>query len=78
MATVINNPSGGSEGSSVGVIVGVLVAIIIVVLFFVYGLPALRGGAPAPADNGGIDVNVDFPSGGDSSPAPSGGGGIYQ
>ncbi len=70
MATVINNPS--SEDSGVGVIIGVLVAIILVVLFFVYGLPALRG--PAPADNGGINVNVDLPSGGGDSSGGSGGG----
>lgn len=63
MPTVINNPS--SDSSGVGVIVGVLVAIVLIVLFFVYGLPGLRGaGAP---DNGGVNVNVDLPGGGSGS-----------
>jgi hypothetical protein len=60
MPTVINNPSGNGEGSGVGVILGVLVAIIIIILFFVYGLPALRG-APASKD-AGINVDVNLPN----------------
>ena len=55
MATVINNPSGNGESSGVGVIIGVIVAIILIVLFFVYGLPALRGGS-------GTNINVDLPN----------------
>jgi flagellar biogenesis protein FliO len=73
MATIINNPDGSGEGSGVGMIVGVLVAIILIVLFFVYGLPALRGGA-APQNNG-LDVNVSLPggNGGGTSGGTSGG-----
>ena len=65
MATVINNPGGSSENSGAGVIIGVIVAIILIILFFVYGLPALRGGA-APSNS--LDVNVDLPQGGDFIP----------
>jgi hypothetical protein len=73
MATVINNPSGNSEDSGVGMIIGVLVAIVLIVLFFVYGLPALRGN-PAPAQNG-LNVDVNLPSGGgDNGGAGTGGG----
>ncbi len=44
MATIINNPdSGGGGGGSAGTIIGIVVAIIIIALFFLYGLPALRG-----------------------------------
>ena len=65
MATVINNPGGNTEGSGAGVIIGVIVAIILIILFFVYGLPALRGGA-SPSNN--LDVNVDLPSPSDVVP----------
>lgn len=64
MTTVIKN-GGESESSSVGMILGVLLAIVLVVLFFVYALPALRGGTAAPGNN--LDVNVDLPSPGGAS-----------
>lgn len=71
MATIINNPGEAREGSSgVGIVVGVLVAVILVGLFVVFGLPAIRGGTPAPS-NGGVDVNVQLPAAG----AEAGGGG---
>jgi hypothetical protein len=70
MATVINNPSGNSDNSGTGVIIGVIVAIILIILFFVYGLPALRGGA-SPSNS--LDVNVDLPSGGDVLPGGNSG-----
>lgn len=59
MATVINNPSDG--GSGAGTIIGIVIAIILIALLFIYGLPALRGGA-APS-GGGASVNVSLPSG---------------
>jgi hypothetical protein len=65
MATVINNPGGSNQDSGAGVIIGVIVAIILIILFFVYGLPALRGGT-APSNT--LDVNVDLPEGGDFIP----------
>jgi hypothetical protein len=49
MATVINNP-GDSNGAASAVITGVVV-IVLVVLFFMYGLPRIRG-------TGGPTVNV--------------------
>jgi hypothetical protein len=62
MPTIINNPSG--EGSGAGMVVGILVAIIALVLFFVYGLPALRG-----SDNsgGGANINVQLPAANDGA-----------
>lgn len=67
MATIVNTPSGSHEDSGMGLIVGVIVAILVVLLFFVYGLPALRG-TPAANDNGtSASINVDLPSGGAGS-----------
>ncbi len=42
MATIINNPGEGN-GSSMGTIVGLIILALVVIVFFVYGLPALRG-----------------------------------
>lgn len=56
MATVINNPT---ESSAAGTIVGLVIAVLLIALLFIYGLPALRGSAPAsngPSAN--IDVNL--------------------
>lgn len=64
MPTVINNPrNDGGNDSGVGLIVGILIAIVIVVLFFVYLLPAIRGGqTPQTPNTGGADVNVQLPN----------------
>ena len=71
MATIINNP-GNTEGggSSIAVIVGVIVLVAIVGLFFVYGLPAMRSGTPAPQETA-IDVNVKLPVAEIPTPAPA-------
>lgn len=65
MATIINNPSG--EGSGIGIILGVILALAVIGIFFVYGLPAMRGN-PAPADSSnGASINIELPTGnGDS------------
>ncbi len=59
MATIINNPDGGNgaanDGGGMGMVIGAIVLILILILFFVYGLPALRGGG---ATNDGTDVNI--------------------
>lgn len=57
MATIINNPDSGSSdngGGGFGMIVGAIVLVLILILFFVYGLPAIRGGG----DSNGTTVNV--------------------
>lgn len=60
MATVINNPdSGESTGGGVGLIVGAIILLAIVVLFFVYGLPALRGTDKGTTVNVPEQVQVD-------------------
>ena len=41
MTTVING--GGDNGNGIGMVLSVVLVIIVVVLFFVYGLPAIRG-----------------------------------
>lgn len=64
MATVINNPGEG-ESSGVGVIIGVLIAIVLIALFFIYGLPAIRGSSVN--DGGSLDVDVNLPSGNSGS-----------
>lgn len=46
MATIINNPdSGTSDNASggAGMLIGAIVLILILIIFFVYGLPAIRG-----------------------------------
>lgn len=69
MTTVINNPGNGeSSDSGIGIIIGVIILLLVVGgLFFVYGLPAIRGSGVAP-QNGSIDVNVKLPT---PSPTPA-------
>lgn len=58
MTTVINNPGEGSNnnGPGMGIILGVIIAIIFIALFFVYGLPALRGTNQAQPSKPTINV----------------------
>ena len=59
MTTVVNSPGNASgDSAGVGMIIGILLAIVIVILFFVYGLPAMRGSATPQSDNLNIDVQV--------------------
>jgi len=74
MTTVVNNPSGNGEGSGVGIIVGVLVVIVILALFFIYGLPAIRGNQ-APANNPDINLDVTLPGSGGNTGGGTGGTG---
>lgn len=71
MATVINNPDSGAgndRGGGMGMIIGAIVLVLILILFFIYGLPALRGGGSNTSGGADvsipdqIDVNVDTPS----------------
>ena len=71
MATIINNPDSGSgNGGGMGMIIGAIILVIVLIIFFVYGLPAIRG-----TNNKGttvnvpdkIDVNVSGGGGGGSS-----------
>jgi hypothetical protein len=74
MATVINNP-GGTEGSGTGVVVGILIVVLVVILLLVFGLPYLRNrGVPAPANNGGANINVQLPDTSGGAPAPTSNG----
>ena len=70
MATIINNPDGNGtadSGGGMGMVIGAIVLILILILFFVYGLPALRGGGDSTGADVSIpeqvDVNVSAPSG---------------
>lgn len=56
MATTIINPAPNNDSSNngVGFLVGVIVLIVFGVIFFVYGLPLLRG----LIGNGEIQVNL--------------------
>lgn len=71
MATIINNPPtqapAASEGGSMtGMLIAIVVIAIIGFLFFVYGLPAMRGNQGANSTNSNptitvpdtIDVNI--------------------
>jgi hypothetical protein len=68
MPTIINNPpsTGGTESSALVLILSIAVAAGLIVLFFVYGLPAIRGTADAPK-NDTVNVNVTSPLTADSS-----------
>ncbi len=56
-----------------GLILGIIIAVlVVVVLFFVYGWPALRGGAP---QNPGANINVQIPNPMDQGGGGTGGGG---
>jgi len=71
MATIINNPGEPRESSSTGVIIGLLLAVVLIGAFIIWGLPALRGNSAPPAQDGGVNVDVNLPGGGGSE----GGGG---
>lgn len=64
MATIINNPPtqapAPSDGGSglVGILVGIVILVMVGFLFFVYGLPALRGTQSTDDSNSGPTINV--------------------
>lgn len=61
MATIINNPDSGggnNNGSNVGTIIGLIVLALIAILFFMYGLPAMRGNA---GTSGGNSTTIEVP-----------------
>lgn len=64
METIINNPNGGNEGSGLGIVLGVLLALVLIALFFIYVFPSMR---EEGNDNGSLDINLELPSGSDSS-----------
>ncbi len=45
MTTIINNPAnqGSDEGSGLSIIIGILSVALIAFLFYIYGIPMLRG-----------------------------------
>lgn len=60
MATTIINPTpnnNSSDNSGLGFLIGAIVLIVFVVLFFIYGLPLLRG----LGGNGEVQVNIPVP-----------------
>jgi hypothetical protein len=70
VATVINtNPTPSSDsGSGVGLIVGIIIVIVVIALFFLFGLPYLRGGNTGTnnttnivPEGGGSDTEIDVP-----------------
>ena len=72
MATIINNPDGGTtdSGGGMGMVIGAIVLVLILILFFVYGLPALRNnnsGTSGSAIPDKVDVNVSTPGSGTGS-----------
>ncbi len=56
MATTIINPASNNDSSSSGIalLIGVIAIIVVAVLFFIYGLPALKG----LTTNSGTQVNI--------------------
>lgn len=63
MATIVNTPASDSSGNGIGMILGALLILLVAFLFFVYGLPMMRGGsssAPAPQPNN-TEINMPQP-----------------
>lgn len=61
MTTVINTPGNGQNvESGAGWMVAIAILVVAVVLFFVYGLPMIRG-ENAPKQDG-MNVNINLPS----------------
>lgn len=56
MATIINNPSTESSGSGVGTVVAIIILVLAIMLFFLYGLPAIRG-----ANKGNNSTTIQVP-----------------
>lgn len=57
MATTIINPApsnGSSDNNGMGFLLGAVVLVVFAILFFVYGLPYVRG----LVGGGGVQVNV--------------------
>jgi hypothetical protein len=75
MATIVNTPNGSSEDSGLGLILGILLALVLIFLFFVYGLPAIRGGDNPVDRDTTINVDIPNPLPVDDTPNSSGGSG---
>ncbi len=45
MTTIVQNPAPQESGNGVGMMVGILLVVLVAILFFVYGIPAMRGAA---------------------------------
>lgn len=61
MATTIINPSPNNESSKsngIAFLIGIVVLVLFAILFFVYGLPYLRG----LSGGGRINVNIPVPN----------------
>ena len=70
MSTIVNNPgSGNEESSSTGILVGIFI-VVVIAIFFIYGLPAMRGNQRAP-QNDSVNVNVKLPPAIDVIPTPT-------
>lgn len=61
MATVINNPdSGARSDGGMGTLFAVVMLLLAAIVFFIYGLPYIRGATVGPQINipSNIDVNL--------------------
>ena len=68
MATVINNPdSGDHSGGGAGMIIGAVILVLVLIIFFVYGLPAIRGTNKGTTVNVPDKIDVNVGGGGSSS-----------
>lgn len=70
MATIVNNPGNSDSSSGVGFVIGIVLLIVALGVFFVYGLPALRGNTQPS----GTNINVEVPSVPNPTSDASGGG----
>lgn len=62
MATIVNSPSPDNSGNTVGMIFALLFLAGLAYLFFIYGLPTLRGGTSTGNSNK-TDINIIQPTG---------------
>lgn len=69
MATIINTPGNASDSNdSNGLITGLILIIVVALLFWLIGMPYLRGSGATPDTN--IENNMQAPA--DQAPAESG------
>jgi hypothetical protein len=74
MATIINNPGERVDsGSGAGVILAIIVAVVLALLLLLYGVPGLRGTAPATDNSGGASLDVNIGGGTGTDGAGTGG-----
>lgn len=62
MTTIINTPGRGDGDGGWGFVFGILIILLIGVLFFIYGLPYIRGNNVPSEPNDSANINITIPT----------------